>query len=171
MPDPAELPGPGADVTSAPPAPADPRVRPHPRPPRAGELSVGWRAVTAATWIGVIVGLAAVWNASVQLGLSTWWLGARAEPQPRYVQFSTFVAPALMLLATINQMRWLPWFGLLAAAVVGAFGVADLGRVTSLAAVEIAIAIAAAAVSIASLTGTYRRPPDEPSAAAEAVVS
>jgi hypothetical protein len=159
--DPAELPGPVTDAVTTPPAgdsPSDaPPHRPHSRPPRAGELTVGWRAVTAATWIGVVVGLAAVWNASVQLGLSTWWLGARADPQPRYIQFLPFVPPVLMLLATINQMRWLPWMGLASAAFIGAIGVADIGRVTSLAAVEIAIAGAAAAVSIASLTGTYRR--------------
>ncbi len=161
MSDSAELPGPHADVAEAPPVleppTAEVSVRRHPRPPRPGELSVGWRAVTAATWISVIVGLAAVWNASVQLGLSTWWLGPRADPQPLYIRFSPFVAPVLMLLATINQMRWLPLLGLAAASVVGAVGVGDLGRVTSLAVVEVAIAAAAAAVSIASLTGMYRR--------------
>ena len=65
---------------------------------------MGWRATTAATWIGVIVGLAAVWNASVQIGLSTWWLGPRADQQPRVVQFAPFVPPVLILLATINQV-------------------------------------------------------------------
>jgi len=109
----------------------------------------------------VIVGFAAVWNASVQLGLSTWWLGPRADPQPRYIQFSPFVAPVLMLLATVNQVRRLPWLGLAASAIMGAIGVADLGRVTSLAAVELTIAGAAAAVSIASFTGTYRTGPSD----------
>ena len=172
MPDAAELPQPGSDAPpgSTAPEPVAHVVRPHPRPPRAGELSVGWRALTAATWIGVIVGFAAVWNASVQLGLSTWWLGPRADPQPRYVQFLPFVAPVLMLLATINQMRWLPWLGLGASAIMGAIGVADLGRVTSLAVVEIAIAAAAAGMSIASFTGTYRHgapPPADESPAAD----
>ena len=132
------------------------RVAAHPRPPRPGDLSLGWRAVTAGTWIGVVVGLAAVWNASVQLGLSTWWLGARADPQPTVVQFTPFIAPVLMLLATINQVRWLPWCGLAASVVVAGFAVGDVGRVSSLAIVEFAIAGAAALVSIASFTGTYR---------------
>jgi hypothetical protein len=139
------------------PAP-EPVVLPHPRPPRPGDLTLGWRSVTAVVWIGVILGLAAVWNASVQLGLSTWWLGARSAPQPRVIQFSPFIAPVLMLLATINQIRWLGWIGLGAAAVVGAFGVGDLGRVTVLALVELSIAGAAAIASVASLTGTYRAP-------------
>jgi hypothetical protein len=138
------------------------RVLPHPRPPRPGDLSLGWRAVTAGTWIGVVVGLAAVWNTSVQLGLSTWWLGARADPQPRVVQFAPFIAPVLMLLATVNQIRWLGWFGLAAAAVLGGVAVGDVGRVTSLAVVEFTIAGAAALVSIASLTGTYRPAATDP---------
>lgn len=147
----------GSETTNPLPAP-EPAVLPHPRPPRPGDLTLGWRSVTAVVWIGVILGLAAVWNASVQLGLSTWWLGARSSPQPRAVQFSPFLAPVLMLLGTINHARWLGWIGLGAAAVVGAYGVGDLGRVTVLAFVELAIAAAAAAASLASLTGTYRAP-------------
>lgn len=149
-PAPDVLPEPATD------APTAPIMSAHPRPPRPGDLTFGWRAVTAGIWIGVIVALAAVWNTSVQLGLSTWWLGPRADPQPRFVQFSPFIAPALMLLATINQVRWLAWFGLGAAAVVAGVGIGDLGRVTGLAIVELAIAGAAALASLASLTGTYR---------------
>lgn len=132
------------------------QVVPIQRPPRPGDLSLGWRIATAAAWVGVLLGLAAVWNVSVQLGLSTWWLGPRGEPQPRVVQFLPFIAPVLMLLATINQVRRLPWLGLAAAAVTAAIGLADLSTVTSLALVELAIAVSAAAVSIASFTGVYR---------------
>lgn len=117
---------------------------------------------------------AAVWGASVQLGLSTWWLGPRADPQPEFIRFSPFIVPVLVLLATVNQVRWLPWIGLVAAVVTGAFGVGDLGRVNSLAGIELAIAAAAAAGSIASLTGTYRRPPvpaGEPAAEADTALT
>lgn len=169
MSEPADAVAAGADPTSAAlPPPPPPEIQNHPRPPRPGELSIGWRAVTAATWIGVVFALAAVWNASVQLGLSTWWLGARADPQPRFVQFSPFIAPVLMLLATINQARWLGWIGLGAAGVVAAVGVGDLGRVSTLAAIELAIAGAAAAVSLASLSGTYRIADPESAPAADA---
>jgi hypothetical protein len=147
-------------------------VRMHPHPPRPGDLTIGWRAVTAGIWIGVVLGFAAVWNASVQLGLSTWWLGARAEPQPIAVRFSPFVAPVLVLLATINHVRWLGWIGLGASFVVAAFGVGDIGRVTSLAYIELAIAATAAIASVASLTGTYRTASSGPAdAAADAPTS
>jgi hypothetical protein len=104
----------------------------------------------------VIVGLAAVWNTSEQLGLLTWWLGPRGAPQPRIVQFSPFVAPVLMLLATVNHARWLPYFGLTAAAATAGFAAGDLGNVNGLAAIQFAIAGAAAIVSVASLSGMYR---------------
>lgn len=103
-----------------------------------------------------MLAFAAVWNASVQLGLSTWWLGPRGQPRPRPVQLTPFVAPVLMVLGTINHIRWLGWWGLAGSAVLGAYGIADLGRVASIASIELLIAGLAAAVSIASLTGTYR---------------
>lgn len=126
------------------------------RPPRPGELTVGWRLVTALAWIGVAAALAAVWNTSVQLGLATWWLGPRSSPQPIVVRLLPFVPPLLMLLATINQVRRLGWLGLVAAGSIGVVGIVDLGYVRRLGVVEIAIAVAAAAVSVASFSGTYR---------------
>ena len=145
---------PGSVDTDVPPPPVvllDP-------PPRAGELTLGWRIGTALTWLSVVLAMAAVWNASVQLGLSTWWLGPRGDPRPRVIQLTPFVAPALMLLGTINNLRWLAWYGLAAAGAVAAVGFGDLDRVGSIAATELVIAAAAALISLASLTGTYRAP-------------
>lgn len=124
--------------------------------PRARELTTGWRIVTACTWIAVIVGFAAVWNTSVQLGLSTWWLGARADPQPPVVRLTPFVAPLLMAIAAFANARRLAMLGVGAAAVTAAFGIGDISRVPGLGALELVIAGLALAVSLASLTGTYR---------------
>ena len=128
------------------------------RAPRAGELTNGW-IITVVTWIGVGLAFATVWNVSVQLGLSTWWLGPRGEPQPRLIQLTPFFGPMLMIIGTINQVRWLGWLGLLASAVLAGFGVVDIRRIGALGVLELLIAVVAAAVSIASLTGTYRRDP------------
>ena len=133
----------------------------------AGQLTNGWRIVTACAWIGVIVSFAAVWNTSVQLGLSTWWLGPRGDPQPQVVRLSPFIVPVLMLMATLNNVRWLGRIGIGAAAVTAVFGLGDLGRVDRLAALELLIAVLAAVVSIVSLAGTYR-PAAEPAASAPA---
>lgn len=124
--------------------------------PRVGELTLNWRIGTALAWISVVLAFAAVWNASAQLGLSTWWLGPRGEPQPRIVQIVPFVGPVLMVLGTINNARWLGWFGLAASVALAGIGAGDIGRVGTIAATELLIAAAAAGISVASLTGTYR---------------
>jgi hypothetical protein len=137
------------------------------RTPRAGELTPGWRVITVLTWVGVVLAMATVWNTSVQLGLSTWWLGPRGEPQPRLVQLSLFVGPVLMILGTINNARWLGWCGLVVSGVLAGYGFGDLGRVTQIAVLELIIAGVAMGVSIASLTRTYRRIPADAPVAAE----
>jgi hypothetical protein len=119
-------------------------------------LTGGWRLVTAVTWGLVFIAFAAVWKVSRELGLSTWWLGPIGEPQPVFVMLLPFVAPVAMVVATLNHTRWLPIAGLVASAVTAAVGLGDLDRVLRLAIVELAIAGAAAAVSIASFAGLYR---------------
>lgn len=127
------------------------------RQPRAGELTMGWRITTAIAWIGVVLGFAAVWNTSVQLGLSTWWLGPRAQPTSPLLRLAPFVAPIFMVVGTLNNVRWLGRLGVGAALVTAVFGIGDLGRIERLAVVELLIAGLALVVSIASSTGTYRR--------------
>jgi hypothetical protein len=120
-------------------------------------MSVPWRITTAIAWIAVILALAGVWNASVQLGLGTWWLGPRSSPQPVYVRMLPFVPAVVILLAVINNLRGIAWAGIVGAATVAVVGIVDLGYVRRLAWVELAIAAAALAVSVASFTGIYRR--------------
>ena len=131
----------------------------HARTPRAGELSAGWRLVTGLTWMLVVVGLGCVWKTSDQLGLSTWWLGPRGEPHSIVIQMLPFVPAVLMVLAAINHVRYLPWFGLLASILIVLMGVFDIVRFTGLGALEVAIGVAAAVVSLVSLAGMYRNDP------------
>jgi hypothetical protein len=129
--------------------------------PAPGQLTRGWRIATGVTWGLVFVALIAVWKVSRELGLSTWWLGPVGEPQPVVVTLLPFVAPVAMLVATLNNARWLPWAGLVASAGTAAIGIADLSHVWRLGLVELAIAVAAAAVSLASFGGRYRKPATE----------
>jgi hypothetical protein len=124
---------------------------------RPGELTAGWSVVFGLGWLSVAVALAAVWTASRQLGLSTWWLGPTADPRPIFVNVLPFVAPLLLVAAAMNRVRYLPWYGLAGAATIAAVGMGDLGRVRGFGVVELVIAAAAAAVSLASLSGMYRR--------------
>jgi hypothetical protein len=127
------------------------------RTPRAGELTSGWRVVTALTWMLVVVGLGCVWKTSDQLGLSTWWLGPRGDPNSIVIQLLPFVPPVLMVLGAINHVRYLPWFGLVASGLVVLTGVFDVVRFTGMGVLEIAIGVAAAVVSLVSLAGVYQK--------------
>jgi hypothetical protein len=114
--------------------------------------------MTVAAWVGAFVAYMAVWKASEELGIATWWLGPRSNPQPLVIRLLPFVVIALFgILASYNVPR-MPAIGLLGAAVLVGIAVPDLSRSIGLAAVEFAIAGAVAVVSAASFTGMYRQP-------------
>ena len=110
---------------------------------------------TAATWVLVIAAFIGVWNTSRQLGVALWWLGPDGEPQPVFITLLPFLAPLVVIVLVLNNVRLLPWFGLAAAVVTGVFGVIDLGYVRRLGIVELVIAAAGAAVAVAGFGGTY----------------
>lgn len=107
-------------------------------------------------WLAAALALAAVWSASRQIGLSTWWLGPPARPRPVFVNVVPFVAPLALVVAAVNRVRYLPWLGVAGAVAIAAVGLGDLGRVRGLGIAELVIAGAAALVSLASLAGMYR---------------
>lgn len=107
----------------------------------------------------------AVWKASEELGIGTWWLGARSNPQPIVVSLIPFVIIALMGLATSLNTLHLAWIGIGGSVALVLMAIPDLSRSTGLAVVEFAIAGAALTVSLASLTGTYRNAPEVPAEA------
>lgn len=112
--------------------------------------------MTGVVWALVIVGFVAVWKTSQELGLNTWWLGPFGDPQPVYVRMLPFLPALAMLLLVVNNFRWVPWAGLGAAGLTALIGVLDLGKVTRLGLVELAIAAAGALTSLAGLSGRYR---------------
>ena len=52
------------------------------------------------------VGYAAVWETSRVIGLSTWWLGADAEPRILLIQLLPFYGPILVTVAAISNWRY-----------------------------------------------------------------
>ncbi len=113
--------------------------------------------MVVTTWIGVFVAYMAVWKASEELGIATWWLGPRSNPQPLIIRLVPFVVAAVFgILASYNVPR-MPTIGLVGAAVLAAIAVPDLSRSGGLAAIEFAIAGAVVLVSAASFTGVYRQ--------------
>ena len=83
----------------------------------------------------------------------------RGEPNPIIVQLLPFVPAVLMALAAVNHVRYLPWFGLVASALIILIGLFDVVRFRGLGVLEIAIGGAAAVVSLVSLAGMYRKDP------------
>ena len=131
-------------------------------PRRVGQLTPMWRLVFGIGWAAVIVGLVAVWESSRVIGLSTWWLGADAEPRNLLFNLLPFYAPLLVMFAAISNWRFAPYFGMATAVIGAAIGAGDLGRVQWIAVVELVLAGAALCISVAALAGMYRpaAPPD-----------
>jgi hypothetical protein len=125
-------------------------------PKRAGQLTPKWRVAFGIGWAAIIVAYAAVWESSRVIGLSTWWLGADAEPRFILVNLLPFYGPILVTIAVVSNWRYAPYLGIGVALIGGAIGVGDLDRVRQLAIVELVIAGAALCISIAALAGMYR---------------
>lgn len=109
------------------------------------------------TWVGVFTAYLAVWKASEEIGIATWWLGPRSDPQPIAVRLVPFVVTAVFgIVASYNVPR-MPVIGLIGSLALAAIAVPDLSRSTGLAVIEFAIAGAVLLVSAASFAGMYRR--------------
>ncbi len=153
---------PGSAPAEVPPRPGPPQPGPTRPQPRIGELTTSWRVIVTTTWVGVLVAYMAVWKASYELGIATWWLGPRSGPQPLVVRLIPFlVATVFVVLASYNVRR-LPLIGLGGSLILAGIAAPDLSRSTGLAVVEFAIAGAALLVSLASITGMYRAPRSDP---------
>jgi hypothetical protein len=123
----------------------------------AGQLTPLWRLTFTLGWIALVCALAAVWVTSRVIGLSTWWLGADAEPRLLFVQLLPFYGPLLVAIAALSNARYLPYAGIVASLMVAAVGLGDLDRVKWIALVELVLAASGLCISAASMAGMYRR--------------
>ncbi|MEM8619241.1 MAG: hypothetical protein AAGF73_05930 [Actinomycetota bacterium] len=152
----APAPPTGVPATPPPPPPSSARIA------RAGELTTAWRMTLAATWAAAFFAYAAVWKTSEELGIGTWWLGARSSPTPVIVRIIPFTIIVVIGVASTYAMRGVPWLNLGGAAAMAGIAIPDFARSTGLAAIELTIAGAVAIVAIASFTGRYRPAPPGP---------
>jgi len=159
----SELPPPRPEWRPAPGDPAVPFASRTPRPPRVGELTATWRIALIVTWILVFLAYMGVWKASEEIGIGTWWLGPRSDPQPLLVRLVPFFVTAFFGILASYNLRRLPWIGVAGAVVLAAIAVPDVSRQAGLALVEFVLAGAVLVVSLAALTGRYRAAPADPS--------
>ncbi|MEK7423937.1 MAG: hypothetical protein AAB131_08875 [Actinomycetota bacterium] len=127
------------------------------QPQRVGQLAAGWRVTFALGWCGVLLGFAAVAKTARTMGLSTWWLGASAEPRFVLIQVVPFVPGVLLVTGAMRNARFLPYVGIIGAIALAAVATGDVGRFDRLALVQFVIAGGGMAVSVASFAGMLRR--------------
>ena len=112
-------------------------------------------------WIMVFFAYAAVWKASDEIGIGTWWLGSRSQPTPVPVRLIPFaIAFTVAILATYNVRR-LPWIGTGVALLLAGMALFDFSWSIGLAVVELGIALGALLTALGSFTGRYRLAPAE----------
>lgn len=147
------------------PIPAEPLpLPPQPEPqrdagPLPGQLTFHWATLFWAGWLLVIGALVAVWYSARITGLSTWWLGPRAEPRLILVNLFPFSVPVALCLGGLSGLRRLPWYGIGGSVFVAGIAVFDINRVPGYAAIEFLIAGAGLLISLASFAGMYRKAP------------
>ncbi len=151
------------DATAEPWPPPTPTTDAWQPVPRAGELNAVWRSVLAACWIGVFFVFAAVWKASEEIGIATWWLGPRSAPQPLLIRLLPFILALCVALVVISNLRQAVWVSYSGAAVIAVLAALDLSRSAGLAVIEFAIAAAVVLVTTASFAGRYKVAPRQTS--------
>lgn len=112
-----------------------------------------------AAWIAAFFAYAAVWQASVQIGIGTWWVGPRAQPTNILIKVLPFaLCLALAICAVYNAPRLLRLSA--AGAALAALGaIPDFSRSVGLAITELLIAAFLGLATAAAVTGRYRRAP------------
>jgi hypothetical protein len=124
-----------------------------PRAIRAGQLTLTWGRFLLLTWLFVVASFIAIWVSSRNTGLSTWWLGPETEPRFILINLLPFVAPVALCLMCQLALRWLPWFGIVAALVTAAIAAGDISRVPGYAVAEFTVAAGALFSSLACFAG------------------
>ena len=137
----------------APPTVDEPAAR---RSLRPGELSPSWRIASIAVWILVVFAYSSMWKTSVELGIGTWWLGARSSPQPVFVRLIPFVIAIGFGLLSSYPLRRLPLANVVGAFIMAAIAIPDFSRSIGLAVIELVIAGAVLLVALGSFTGVVK---------------
>ena len=124
--------------------------------PRPGQVTTGWQMLLGAAWTAAFFAFAAVWKTSQDIGIGTWWLGARAQPRSVAIKIIPFVLAIVIGLAAIYNLRRVALISLAGSVGVALIADFDMSRSGGLAAIEFAIAASVAVISIGAFTGTYR---------------
>ena len=123
---------------------------------RPGELVPAWRVASVAAWVLVVFAYSAVWKTSVELGIGTWWLGARSSPQPLLVHLIPFAVAIGFGLVSSYPFKRLPIVNVVGALILAAIAIPDFSRSIGIAVIELVIAASVLLVAVGSLTGVVK---------------
>ncbi len=104
----------------------------------------------------VVFAYSAVWKVSVELGIGTWWLGARSSPQPVPVRLIPFALAIGLGLLSSYGFRRISIINVVGAVALAAIAVPDFSRSVGLAVIELVIAAAMLLIAVASFTGVAK---------------
>lgn len=125
-----------------------------------GDLVASWRVVLVITWALVVFSYSMVWKTSRELGIGTWWLGARSDPQPTVVSLVPFAVAIVFGVICSFRVKRLSIATIIGAFALAAIALPDFSRSIGLATIELLIAGAVLLIGIGSLAGVVQ--PSEP---------
>lgn len=126
------------------------------RPLRPGQLTPNWTTVFWLGWVLVAGGFAAVWYSARVTGMATWWLGPQAAPRSPLINILPFVVPITLTAMALTHRRFMPFWGILGAALTALVAWGDVGGPARYFVVEFALAAGGLLVSVASFGGMLR---------------
>ena len=128
-------------------------------PLRPGQLTVAWQIMLSAAWTAAFFACASVWKTSAEIGIGTWWIGPRAQPQHVLVRILPFAVTMLLGLLAVYNVRRVAVASIAASLLLAGGAVFDMSRSGGLAAIEFAIAGSMLLVSVGALAASTRRAP------------
>ncbi|MFK7919191.1 MAG: hypothetical protein AB8G14_14035 [Ilumatobacter sp.] len=134
---------------------------------RPGDLTGMWRALLGLGWVAAFFAYAGVWQASVQIGIGTWWIGPRAQPTNIAIRLLPFVLALVMSLMIVYSVRHLVRWSAAGVGAAALIAVPDFSRSLGLGVAEAAIAGLLGIITLASLSGRYRAVAASPDAASD----
>lgn len=124
---------------------------------RPGDLTVYWRVLLGLSWLMAFFAYAAVWQASVQIGIGTWWIGPRADPAPTALKLMPFGLTLAMALLVIYNVPRIVRVSMVGVALTALISVPDFSRTTGLGVTELIISGLLGLITVTSLSGQYRQ--------------
>lgn len=152
---PPPFPPPSADVAAT-------RVDPHrERAPvgilvRPGDITPAWRIALGVAWVLAFFGYAAIWQASVQIGIGTWWIGPRAQPANIAIKMLPFALALGVAVSIVYDVPRVLRVSSVAVALAALIALPDFSRSSGLGTAEAIVAALVGIVTLAASSGRYR---------------